>query len=97
MTEYRLSREGTALTPFTPSPEFYKDPKDYENDLAHIGENTSIMFSTKDIYGVQDRLTDRGVRFHRKATKADWGGIDAEFLDPDDNRYALIQEMPENR
>jgi hypothetical protein len=37
------------------------------------------------------------VRFHRKAKKADWGGIDAEFFDPDDNRYALIQEMPENR
>lgn len=97
MTEYRLSPDGTALTPFTPSLESYKDPKDYENDMAHIGENTSIMFSTKDIYGVQDRLKGRGVRFHRKATKADWGGIDAEFFDPDDNRYALIQEMPENR
>ncbi|HYM39169.1 MAG TPA: VOC family protein [Thermoplasmata archaeon] len=97
MTEYRLTPGGTALTPFTPNPEFYKDPKDFENDMAHIGENTSIMFSTKDIYGVQDRLTGRGVRFQKKAAKAEWGGIDAEFLDPDDNRYALIQEMPENR
>lgn len=97
MTEYRLSPEGTALAPFTPSPEFYKDAKDFENDMAHIGENTSFMFSTKDIYGVQDHLLSRGVRFRRKAAKADWGGIDAEFFDPDDNRYALIQEMPENR
>jgi predicted enzyme related to lactoylglutathione lyase len=97
MTEYRLAPGGTALTPFTPKAEFYKDPKEFENDMAHIGENTSIMFSTKDIYGVQDRLLGNGVRFHRKAKKADWGGIDAEFFDPDDNRYALIQEMPENR
>ncbi len=97
MSEYRLSPRGTALTPFTPNPELYKNPQDYENDMAHIGENTSIMFSTKDIFGVQDRLVARGVRFRQKAKKADWGGIDAEFFDPDDNRYALIQEMPENR
>ncbi len=97
MTEYRLSRGGTALTPFTPSREFYTDQQDYENDLAHIGENTSILFSTKDIYVVQDQLVSRGVRFRQKAKKADWGGIDAEFFDPDDNRYGLIQEMPENR
>ncbi len=96
MTEYRLSKGGTALTPFTPNREFYQDPKDFENDMAHIGENTSIMFSTKDIYGVQDQLVGRGVRFRQKAKKAEWGGIDAEFMDPDDNRYALIQEMPEN-
>lgn len=97
MSEYRLSPNGTALTPFTPNREFYKSPQDYENDMAHIGENTSILFSTKDIYSVQDTLLSRGVRFHQKAKRAEWGGIDAEFLDPDDNRYGLIQEMPENR
>lgn len=97
MTEYRLSREGTALVPFTPTREFYPDEKSYEDDLAHIGEFTSITFSTKGIHGVQEQLESRGVRFRKRAKQTEWGGLDAEFLDPDENRYTLIQEMPENR
>ena len=94
LREYRLSPRGTALAPFTPMKDMYDDPKDYEEDTAHIGENTSIMFSTDDIYALQEKLMARGVRFSRKAEKAEWRGIQAEFLDPDDNSYALIQEMP---
>lgn len=62
--------------------------------VAHIGENTSIMFSTRDIHALQGKLMSRGVRFSRKAEKAEWGGIQADFLDPDDNSYGLIQETP---
>jgi catechol 2,3-dioxygenase-like lactoylglutathione lyase family enzyme len=90
---YSLSRRGTALMPFTPNKEMYDDPKDYEDDLSHIGENTSVMFTTKNIHRLQDELLARGVRFSQKAEKAAWGGIEAEFLDPDGNRYALIQGM----
>jgi catechol 2,3-dioxygenase-like lactoylglutathione lyase family enzyme len=96
MTEYRLSREGTAILPFTPTRDFYADEKAYEEDLAHIGEFTSIVFSTKGIRGVQDQLESRGVRFRQKAKETEWGGMDAEFLDPDENRYTLMQEIPEN-
>ncbi len=97
MTEYRLSREGTALVPFTPSRESYPDEKSYNDDMAHIGEFTSVVFSTKGIHGVQNQLESRGVRFRQRAKETDWGGIDAEFLDPDENRYTLMQEEPENR
>ncbi len=94
LREYRLGPKGTALAPFAPARETYDDPKDYEEDMAHIGEDTSIMLSTKDIYALQEQLMARGVRFARKAEKAGWGWLEAEFLDPDDNSYALIQEMP---
>lgn len=92
LREYRLTPKGTALAPFAPNKEMYDDPTDYEEDMAHIGEDTSIMFSTEDIYTVQEKLMAKGVRFSRKAEKAEWGGIQAEFLDPDDNTYVLYQE-----
>ncbi len=89
--ELRLNPKGTSLTPFTPSKEMYEDPKDFDEDMAHVGEDTSIMFETKDIYKLQDELMAKGVRFSKKAEKAEWGGIQAEFLDPDDNTYVLYQ------
>ena len=94
MRFYSLSPRGTALMPFAPDKGMYDDPKDYEDDLAHIGENTSIIFSSRDIHRLQETLKARGVRFSQEAEKATWGGIEAQFLDPDGNRYALVQEMP---
>ncbi len=91
MTEYRLSPRGTALLPFTPKKENYEDPADYDADMTHIGEETSIMFTTQDIYATQETLLSRGIRFKKKAEKAMWGGIEAEFFDPDDNVYSLVQ------
>jgi len=94
MRFYSLNPHGTALMPFTPSKEMYDDPKDYAEDLAHIGESTSVIFSTPDIHRLQDELLARGVRFSQRAERAAWGGIEAEFLDPSDNRYSLVQGMP---
>jgi len=39
---YRLHPGGTGLLPFTPTREMYPNPSDYESDLTHIGERTSI-------------------------------------------------------
>lgn len=94
MTAYRLTRDGTSLMPFTPTREMYQSDKELEEDMAHIGEPTSIMFTTRDIYKAQEALMARGVRFSKKAEKAPWGGLQAEFLDPDDNRYGLVQMRP---
>lgn len=88
---YRLSATGTAVMPFAPTREMYPDPKDYDADMAHLGEETSIGFETRDIYRVQETLMNRGVRFSKKAEKRDWGGIQAKFLDPDDNVYSIMQ------
>jgi catechol 2,3-dioxygenase-like lactoylglutathione lyase family enzyme len=89
--EYRVSPKGTAVTPFTPNREMYEDPADYDADMAHMGESTSIGFEVSDIYALQEKLMARGVRFSKKATKETWGGIQAKFLDPDDNEYSLVQ------
>ena len=89
--ELRLRPKGSALLPFTPRRESYEDPSNYEADMAHIGENTWIFFTTRDLMEAQDELLARGVRFRRKAEPADWGGLEAEFLDPDDNVYWLIE------
>lgn len=88
---YRLQPGATGLLPFTPTREMYKNPADYESDMTHIGERTSIGFTTHDLAGLQEKLMARGVRFRQKAQREGWGGIQAKFLDPDDNEYSIIQ------
>ncbi len=88
---YALDPKGTAISPFTPTKEMYDDPKDYDADMAHIGEPTSIGFTTDDIYGLQEALMAKGVRFKTKAEKQTWGGVQATFFDLDDNVYSVVQ------
>ena len=89
---YRLSPKGTAIMPFTPTREMYKDPSDYDADMGHLGEPTSIGFSTGKIQGLQEKLMGRGVRFTQK-TKLEPYGMVARFLDLDDNEYTIIQPI----
>ncbi len=91
MSEYRFTPKGTAISPFTPKRENYRDPKDYDDDMGHIGEATQIMFVSNDLRALQEKLLLKGVRFKRKAEAAPWGGLEARIYDPDDNEYALIQ------
>ncbi len=91
MSVYQHSPDGTGIMPFTPTKEMYDNPSDYDADMTHIGEDTSIYFATKDIYKVQDQLMAKGVRFEKKAEKQSWGGTTATFLDPDDNKYKLME------
>ncbi len=88
---YRFSPNGTALLPFKPKRSSYDSAKAYKEDMAHIGENTWMRFRTKDIHAMQRQLHGKGVRFKRKAELAMWGGMEAEFYDPDDNTYTLYQ------
>jgi catechol 2,3-dioxygenase-like lactoylglutathione lyase family enzyme len=53
---------------------------------------TGIVFDTDDIYALYDRLTKQGVVFTRKPTKTPWGGIVADFLDPDRNEVEVVQD-----
>ena len=88
---YYLEPRGTGISVFTPRKEMYDDPKDYESDVAHIGEPTSVGFTTDDVYRLQEALMAKGVRFKSKAEKRDWGGIQATFYDLDDNTYSVVQ------
>ena len=88
---YQLSPKATAITPFTPRKDIYDNPADYDADMAHIGEETGIGFTTSDVYRVQEQLLAKGVRFKEKAEAQEWGGIMARFFDPDDNVYSLVE------
>jgi len=53
---------------------------------------TGIVFDTDDIYALHERLSKQGVKFTRKPTKALWGGVVADFLDPDNNEFEVVQD-----
>lgn len=53
---------------------------------------TGIVFDTDDIYALYERLIKRGVKFTLKPTKMPWGGIVADFLDPDNNELEVVQD-----
>jgi len=89
--DYRLSTKGTSIMPFTPTKEMYDNPADFDSDMAHIGEETGIGFTTDAIYRLQEQLLAKGVRFQKKAEAQDWGGIRATFFDPDDNVYTVVE------
>ena len=55
-------------------------------------KRTGIVFETDDIYAFYNRLKDQGVRFTLKPTKMPWGGIVADFLDPDNNELEIVQD-----
>jgi len=71
----------------------YKDPSEYDADMAHIGENTGISILVDGIYDLQERLLSEGIRFQEKAEKQPWGAIAARVLDPDDNTYRLVEPL----
>jgi len=89
---YHLGPKGTSIMPFTPVREMYDTPADYDEDMAHVGEDTGIGIEVEDIHGLQTKLLAKGIRFAAKAEKQDWGGTRARILDPDGNRY-MIYEM----
>ncbi|MGD8564866.1 MAG: VOC family protein [Candidatus Bathyarchaeota archaeon] len=53
---------------------------------------TGIVFDTDDIYALYERLSNQGVKFTLKPTKMPWGGIVADFLDPDNNELEVVQD-----
>ncbi len=55
-------------------------------------KRTGIVFETNDIYTLHERLSAEGIRFTLKPTKMPWGGIVADFLDPDGNELELVQD-----
>jgi predicted enzyme related to lactoylglutathione lyase len=53
---------------------------------------TGIVLDTDDIYSLYERLKKEGVIFTLKPTKMPWGGIVANFLDPDKNELQVVQD-----
>ncbi|MDH5482407.1 MAG: VOC family protein [Candidatus Bathyarchaeota archaeon] len=55
-------------------------------------KRTGIVFDTDDIYALYERLKEHGVKFTIKPTEMLWGGIVADFLDPDNNELEVVQD-----
>lgn len=91
-TTYRLSPDQTSVMPFTPTKEMYENPAEYDADMSHLGEDTSIAFEVDGIRGVEKKLRERGVRVAEGLKTQDWGATTIRILDPDGNRY-LVYEM----
>lgn len=65
----------------------------YETGKKNRGKKrTGIVFDTDDIYAFYNRLKEQGVRFTLRPTKMPWGGIVADFLDPDNNELEIVQD-----
>ena len=54
-----------------------------------IGTFQNVAFTSDDVEKEYRELRDRGVEFVEPAKKADWGGIQAIFKDPDGNTFVL--------
>jgi predicted enzyme related to lactoylglutathione lyase len=55
-------------------------------------KRTGIVFDTDDIHKLYENLRKKGVKFIVKPTKMEWGGIVADFLDPDNNILEVVQD-----
>ncbi len=58
------------------------------------GGSFGTVFATADCRATHAELSSKGVNFIEEPTEQDWGGIQAQFLDPDGNHFILI-ELPE--
>jgi catechol 2,3-dioxygenase-like lactoylglutathione lyase family enzyme len=58
-----------------------------------VGAKTGISFYTEDIEKTYAALKRKKVKFHFAPRKEPWGGLLANFQDPDGNQYFLLQ-MP---
>jgi catechol 2,3-dioxygenase-like lactoylglutathione lyase family enzyme len=67
-------------------------PEIFEWQRAQIGSSTSIVFETKNIDALFDRLRERGVRFPVPPQEMPWGGVMAVFEDLDGNRYQVVED-----
>lgn len=53
---------------------------------------TGIVFDTDNINALYMRLKKQGVHFTLKPTRMPWGGIVADFLDPDNNELEVVED-----
>ncbi|MDH5447466.1 MAG: VOC family protein [Candidatus Bathyarchaeota archaeon] len=54
-----------------------------------------IFMLVDDVDGVYERLRAKGVRFVSEPKDQYWGGRTAAFLDPDENKFILVQRKEE--
>ena len=60
-----------------------------------IGTKTGISFYVDDCEATYQALKAKKVRFHFKPRREPWGGMLANFADPDGNQFFILQ-MPQD-
>ena len=63
----------------------------YGHNADRIGTFTGFVLEADDIKATFEQLKSKGVRFTEEPTPQPWGGIQAQFVDQDDNGYVLVQ------
>lgn len=66
-------------------------PPTSEDSSVPLGGFAHIVFDTEDIQATYEELSGRGVRFTEEPTKKPWGGVQAQFVDPDGNIFVLVE------
>ena len=59
-----------------------------------LGRRTGVSFYVDDIEKTVKALAKKRVKFNFPPRKQPWGGLLANFSDPDGNRYFLLQMPP---
>jgi catechol 2,3-dioxygenase-like lactoylglutathione lyase family enzyme len=54
--------------------------------------STGIILEVDDMDRFFERLKSLGIRFTREPTKSPWGGVVADFLDPDGNEIEAVYD-----
>jgi lactoylglutathione lyase len=58
-------------------------------DPEHAGQHSRLVLRTTDMQALHAELVAKGVTFTEEPNQQDWGGIQAQFVDPDGNGYVL--------
>ena len=66
-------------------------PPTAEDSGVPLGGFAHIVFDTDDIRATFEELSGRGVRFVEEPTEKPWGGVQAQFVDPDGNIFVLVE------
>ena len=59
------------------------------------GGSFGTVFATEDCRSTHADLSAKGVAFSEEPSVQDWGGVQAQFSDPDGNHFILI-EIPDH-
>lgn len=74
----------TNLILSTSNPEF--------EEQENVGKHTGIVFMTDNVHTTYEEWRARGVNFTVTPHKEEGGMVEAQFTDPDHNRFDLVQK-----
>ncbi len=63
-----------------------------DGEARKPGRETGIVLDTDDINEFHKRLSSKGVKFTLPPKKQPWGGIVANFVDPDGNELQVVDD-----